>query len=103
MKSGLSIETSRLKLTSLAQQDLSFLYEVLIDSFVRRYLCDKLLSRMQIKDFLRISIRTFQKEQWGLWRISPNDSKMAIGLTGLWRFLEAPQPELLCALLPNYA
>ncbi|MEO0340259.1 MAG: GNAT family N-acetyltransferase, partial [Bacteroidota bacterium] len=44
-----------------------------------------------------------QSEKWGLWKILLSITGDCIGYTGFWYFFDEHQPELLYALLPQYA
>ncbi len=51
-------------------------------------------------EILEESIQKFRQQKWGLWKIVLRGK--IIGYTGLWRFFNEEQPQLIFALLPDY-
>jgi [ribosomal protein S5]-alanine N-acetyltransferase len=101
---SLVLQTERLTLKPFAESDLDVVERIFVNKFVRRYLFDdEIIERGQIEEFINISNQTFSKKKYGLWLIVLNESQVIIGVTGLWHFFEEQQPQLLYALLPEYA
>lgn len=99
---NLVLETPRLQLKPVSEDELDSLYRIFVDPYVRRYLCDdKVLSLEQVKEFLNESQKLFTEQRFGLWLIRTKDNEEIIGVTGLWYFFEEEQPQLMYALLPQ--
>lgn len=99
---SISLETDRLLLSAVTENDLNTLHDALIDPFVRKYLCDdEILSLEQTKEFVAVSQKNFESKQFGLWLMHTKLEKRFIGFVGLWYFFNEPQPQLLYALLPG--
>ena len=97
---NLVLETSRLILRPTLAEDLETLHAILIDPFVRKYLCDdRLFSKKQTAEMLTESQRLFDSEELGLWLIETKDNREIIGFVGLWYFFAENQPQLVYALL----
>jgi ribosomal-protein-alanine N-acetyltransferase len=99
---SLVFETQRLLLKPILQSDLETLHQILIDPYVRKYLCDdNIFSLQQTEEMLLESQRLFQEEQLGLWLIQTKNNQEVIGFVGLWYFFAEAQPQLAYALLPT--
>jgi len=99
---NLVLETPRLQLKPVSEDELGALYRIFVDPYVRRYLCDdKVLSLEQVEEFLNESQKLFKEQRFGLWLIRTKDHEEIIGVTGLWYFFEEEQPQLVYALLPQ--
>lgn len=99
---SLILETSRLKLKPILESELDIFHGILIDPYVRRYLCDdKIFSVQQTAEMLQENQQLFQKEQLGLWFIETKNKIEIIGFVGLWDFFNENQPQLAYALLPH--
>jgi ribosomal-protein-alanine N-acetyltransferase len=95
-------ETQNLVLKPILESELSILYMIFTDSYVRKYLCDdKILSLQQVEEMLKQSIKHFEEERFGLWFIKLNSESKVIGFVGLWYFFDEEQPQLIYALLPK--
>jgi [ribosomal protein S5]-alanine N-acetyltransferase len=106
LRHSISLETERLVLNPILANQLDTLYQILIDPYVRRYLCDdKVLSLQEVEEMLTQSNKQFEAERSGLWLIetkqNPQVISQVIGVAGLWYFFDEPQPQLLYALLPQ--
>ncbi|GFE69458.1 GNAT family N-acetyltransferase [Chroococcus sp. FPU101] len=98
----LSLNTERLQLKAVTENELYVFHEVLVDPFVRKYLCDdKILSLAQAQEFINVSQKNFDEQQFGLWLMYTKSTHELIGFVGFWYFFDEPQPQLLYALLPN--
>ena len=99
---SLILETSRLKLKPILESELNIFHGILIDPYVRRYLCDdKIFSRQQTAEMLQENQKLFQKQKLGLWFIETKNKIEIIGFVGLWYFFNENQPQLAYALLPH--
>lgn len=102
LRHSISLETERLVLNPILANQLDTLHQILIDPFVRRYLCDdKVLSLQEVEEMLTQSSKQFEAERSGLWLIETKQKPEVIGVAGLWYFFDEPQPQLLYALLPK--
>ncbi|MGL5078685.1 MAG: GNAT family N-acetyltransferase [Waterburya sp.] len=99
---NLILETSRLKLKPILETELNTLHSILVDPYVRRYLCDdQIFSVQKTSEMLQESLRLFQEEKLGLWLIETKNTPEIIGFVGLWYFFAEKQPQLAYALLPK--
>lgn len=99
---NLILETSRLKLKPILASEMNILHDILVDPYVRRYLCDdQIFSVQQTSEMLQKSLKLFQEEKLGLWLIETKNNLEIIGFVGLWYFFAENQPQLAYALLPK--
>ncbi len=99
---SLTLETQRLLLKPTLESELSTLHAILIDSSVRKYLCDsKIIPLQQVKEMLAESQKNFAEKRFGLWLVETKREKEIIGFVGLWYFFAEKQPQLAYALLPH--
>ncbi|MDJ0597404.1 MAG: GNAT family N-acetyltransferase [Crocosphaera sp.] len=99
---SLILETPRLRLKPILESELDIFHRILVDPYVRRYLCDdKIFSVQQTEEMLQESQKLFQKEKLGLWFIETKNKVEIIGFVGLWYFFSENQPQLAYALLPH--
>ncbi len=96
------LETQRLRLKPILESELDIFHQILVDPYVRRYLCDdKVFSLQQTSEMLQESQKLFQEEKLGLWFIETKNKTEIIGFVGLWYFFSENQPQLAYALLPH--
>ena len=96
--------TNRLVLQPLSLGDVDDFHSCNINSYVKEYLWDNEEIAVDVSEgILAIVESTFQKEKWGLWKISERDNNNFMGYVGLWIFHDNQQPELIYAMLPQYA
>jgi [ribosomal protein S5]-alanine N-acetyltransferase len=96
------LETDRLILTPIVENDLNKLHAIFTDSYVRRYLCDgQIWSLDPVEEMIEQNEQLFGEKKFGLWFIERKNDREVIGFVGLWYFFEEPQPQLLYALLPK--
>lgn len=99
----LIFETQRLLLKPLLESDIKLLHSILIDPYVRKYLCDdQVWSWEQVEEMLRESKKLFESERFGLWLIETKKEGEIIGFVGLWYFFAEQKPQLVYALLPKW-
>jgi [ribosomal protein S5]-alanine N-acetyltransferase len=99
---NLILETSRLRLKPILESELNTLHSILVDPYVRRYLCDdQIFSVQQTSEMLQESQKLFKEEKLGLWLIETKNALEIIGFVGLWYFFSENQPQLAYALLPK--
>jgi [ribosomal protein S5]-alanine N-acetyltransferase len=96
------LETDRLVLKPIVENDLNTLHQIFIDAYVRRYLCDgEIWPLQQVEEMLAENTKLFAEKQFGLWFIETKSDREIIGFVGLWYFFEEAQPQLIYALLPK--
>jgi [ribosomal protein S5]-alanine N-acetyltransferase len=96
------LETQRLILKPILESELDTFHKILVDPYVRKYLCDdRILPLQQVEEMLKQSQKHFEEERFGLWFIRIKGESEAIGFVGLWYFFEEKQPQLAYALLPK--
>lgn len=99
----MNLNTKRLTLQPFSAHTFEEVYQIFINDFVKKYLCDNQnFSKEDVRSFLETSQQTFRDKHYGLWTIALTGEEKVIGFTGLWHFFDEEQPQLLYALLPNY-
>lgn len=99
---NLLLETQRLFLEPVRDDELEILHHIFTDEYVRRYLCDnRIWSVEQVKEMLDESQRLFTEEKFGIWLIKTKCDRQAIGFVCLWYFFDESQAQLGYALLPD--
>ena len=99
---SLILETSRLRLRPILESELDTFHNILVDPYVRRYLCDdEIFSMLQVSEMLKENQKLFQEEKLGLWLIEIKNKVEIIGFVGLWYFFDEHQPQLVYVLLPQ--
>ena len=64
---SLILETSRLRLKPILESEIDIFHRILVDPYVRRYLCDaRVLPMQQASEMLQESQKLFQEEKLGL-------------------------------------
>ena len=96
------LETERLILQPIVENDLNTLHAIFTDSYVRRYLCDdQIWSLDPVEEMLEQNTKLFAEKKFGLWFIETKSDRAIMGFVGLWYFFEEAQPQLVYALLPK--
>jgi [ribosomal protein S5]-alanine N-acetyltransferase len=96
------VETDRLVLKPIVENDLNTLHMIFTDAYVRRYLCDgEIWPLQQVEEMLVENTKLFAEKQFGLWLIETKSDQEIMGFVGLWYFFEEAQPQLVYALLPK--
>lgn len=99
---SLLFETERLRLKPILESELNILHSILVDPYVRKYLCDdKVLPLQQVEEMMIESQRLFEEEKFGLWLVETKNRQEIIGFVSLWYFFDESQPQLAYALLPQ--
>jgi ribosomal-protein-alanine N-acetyltransferase len=102
-RSGLEIETARLKLRPLAPGDLDAIHRVWTDPKVRRYLWDGgEVSREVAAGVISDSAAYFEGRGLGLFAMVLKGHEETIGFCGFWRFEGRPDFELAYGLAPTW-
>ena len=91
------LKTARCILRPIAAGVVERLHEIFTSPGVRRYLWDgEIIPIERTRFVVELSERMFRDERFGLWGAWQADT--LIGFTGLWRFREPPDLELLYGL-----
>lgn len=99
----LHLETNRLYLEPLRQQDYELFAKMLRDPFIRKYLCDDvILGNEIIQGFIDSSTQSFDLNSYGLWLIKDKHTAQIYGFAGLRTFFDEAQPQLLYALFEAF-
>lgn len=100
----IEIHTSRLKLRPYAEKDLDALHSILIDSQVRKYLCDdKIMPREWVATEIENNTQCFEQHGFGQWSIFLENSSELIGFCGFRFFYDnPPELQLIYGLSPQY-
>jgi ribosomal-protein-alanine N-acetyltransferase len=102
-RSGLEIETARLRLRPLVPGDLDAIHRVWADPEVRRYLWDgEAVSREVAAGVISDSAAYFESRGLGLFAMVLKGWDEVIGFCGFWRFEGRPDFELAYGLAPRY-
>jgi RimJ/RimL family protein N-acetyltransferase len=78
------LETSRLQLRELAETDLDFMVEMLVDADVMRYI-PKRLTRELSADWIAMQMTRYQVDGYGLWLAVERETARPVGQVGLVR------------------
>lgn len=98
------LQTERLSLVPLGANDLDSFHKTNTNSFVRKYLWDdNEIPESVSSDILKEVEVRFENDNWGLWKILNAENEAYMGYVGFWFFFEEKLPQLLYALLPEYA
>ena len=90
------LETERLILQPIVENDLNTLHAIFTDSYVRRYLCDdQIWSLDPVEEMLEQNTKLFAEKKFGLWFIETKSDRAIMGFVGLWYFFEEAQPQLV--------
>lgn len=99
----MELQTERLLLRPVGEEDFEKLYHIFTNEAVRRYLLDNnILRAEQVRGFIATSLQNFQLKRYGLWLLTEKSTRETIGVAGLWDFYDEAQPQLLYALLPRF-
>lgn len=95
------LEKSRIFLTPFELEDIALLHQTFTHPFIRKYLFDdEIISKEMAKEIMAINEEKFDKENWGLWKITTKNDNAYSGFAGLWQFFNEDQPQLIFGLLP---
>ncbi len=98
------MHTDRLTLEIFDNTEVDLFHQINTDEYVRRYLWDDEIIPLSLaQEIIEESTAKYQTEKWGLWKITLTTTDTCIGYVGLWYFFGEDQPQLLYALLPDYA
>ncbi|HEU0076067.1 MAG TPA: GNAT family N-acetyltransferase [Longimicrobiaceae bacterium] len=93
---GAIIETERLRLAPLAQDEMEDLHLLWTRPEVRRYLWDgEFIPEARTTEILRQNAGLFAREGYGLWGVHRKDSPVLQGFGGFWHFRDPPELELI--------
>lgn len=99
----MELQTERLLLRPVREDDFEMLYNIFTNEAVRKYLLDDIIvSADQVKGFIAASLHTFQLKSYGLWLLTEKSTGETVGVAGLRHFYGEEQPQLLYALLPQF-
>jgi len=98
------LTTERLDLVPLQLIDLEIFHKTNLHPFVREYLWDnEEIPESVSRDILDEVEKRFNEERWGLWKVVNTNTEDYMGYIGFWFFFEEELPQLLFALLPEFA
>src|SRR5690349_5438916 len=98
------IATQRLLLREFTTDDAPFILELLNDPAFLRYIGDKKVRTLDdAREYLvNGPIAMYQRHGFGLYRVELNETHTPIGMCGLLKREELPQPDIGFAFLPDY-
>jgi len=99
-----TIETPRLVLREFNIADAPFVLELLNEPSFLRYIGDKKVRTLEdaCDYLLNGPIATYQRHGFGLYQVELKETRMPIGMCGLLKREELPQPDIGFAFLPDY-
>jgi [ribosomal protein S5]-alanine N-acetyltransferase len=93
---GTTLETERLRLAPLGQDEMEDLHLLWTRPEVRRYLWDgEIIPEAQTAAILRQNAALFAERDFGLWGVRRKDSPILQGFGGFWHFRDPPELELI--------
>jgi len=93
---GREIETERLYLRPVAEEDLDSLHHLWTEPGVRQYLWDdEVIPKERTRSIIETSLASFEDNAFGLWAVFLRSERAMIGFCGFWHFHEPPRLELL--------
>ena len=100
---GTIIETERLRLAPLAQDEMEDLHLLWTRPEVRRWLWDdQVIPPEQTDEVVAESGRLFGERGFGLWGVRDPASDALLGFGGFWHFRDPPELELVLGLAPEH-
>ncbi|MGK7928831.1 MAG: GNAT family N-acetyltransferase [Spirulina sp.] len=99
----MQIQTERLHLSPIREQDAEELHNIWIQPSVRQYLWDDLI--IPIDETQAIATRNqtaLSQSLYGLWGARQIEKKSLIGFCGYWPFFEPPEIQLIYGLSDRY-
>ncbi len=92
--------TKRLKLVSVSAQDCDIIHSMLLNSHVKKYLCDnREIEKEIIEDMVRKSDSLFEEKRIGLWLIEDRGTQ---AITGFCGFIDGEVLELIYVIHPDF-
>lgn len=98
------LETPRLRLTELAEDDAGFVLALLNTEGFLRHIGDRGVRRLdEARRYLREGpLASYAEHGFGLWKVTRKADGVAVGMSGLVRRDSLPRPDLGYAFLPDY-
>lgn len=97
-----TIDSYKITLIPVSEQDHHSLYQLVTNSNIRKYLFDDIvISEAEVKNIITKSIELFSSKKYGLWLIESHEKHMPVGFAGLWHFFDEPEPQLVAAIHPD--
>lgn len=97
------LETERTILRPFERDEIKLFHRLSCDSFIRKYLWDdKMISIKVASEVIEKSIKYFEENGFGIWKIEYREINEIIGYAGLWYFFEEDQPQLIYAIRENF-
>jgi len=95
--------TERLVLTPFRYKNYNLFHQISIDPYVREFMWDdEIIPLEAAKEIMQENESHFEKNNFGIWKVTLKETDEIIGFTGLWYFFNEPQPQLIYALLKQF-
>lgn len=99
----MQIQTERLQLSPIIEEDTEELHQLWIQSSVRKYLWDDLIIPIETtQEIIACNQTALSQSLYGLWGVRAIDKKILIGFCGYWPFFEPPEVQLIYGLSESY-
>ena len=99
----MTIETARLIMRPILSSDTEDFHQLCLDPQVRKYLLDdEIVSCEWAEAEVTRSIKSFEKEGFGLWTIALGAEEPLIGFSGYRYYHEPPELQLIYGLHPDH-
>ncbi|MBP0017080.1 MAG: GNAT family N-acetyltransferase [Cyanobacteria bacterium SBLK] len=99
----MEIQTKRLQLSPIIEEDTDELHQLWIQSSVRKYLWDDLVIPIETtREIIDRNQTALSQFLYGLWGVRPLEQKILIGFCGYWPFFEPPEVQLIYGLSDSY-
>ncbi|MEM9541461.1 MAG: GNAT family N-acetyltransferase [Cyanobacteria bacterium P01_E01_bin.42] len=99
----MQIQTERLQLSPIVEEDLEEIHQLWTQPSVRKYLWDDLVIPIETtRDIIARNQTALSQLLYGLWGVRPLDEKILIGFCGYWPFFEPPEVQLIYGLSDRY-
>ena len=95
--------TERLNLTPFQKEDYELFHQINTEPYVREFMWDgEKIPLNTSKEIMQINNGHFEKDNFGVWKVTLKETNEIIGYTGLWYFFDEPQPQLIYALSEQF-
>ncbi len=96
------LETERLILRPINEEDISGVFEMRRDSDVMRYIREPVLSRREAEDWIKLISSRWEKDRIGFCSVIEKQSGKFAGWCGLWRLKESGETEVGYAVAKEF-
>ena len=99
----MQIQTERLQLSPIQEQDAEELHQIWLQPLVRQYLWDNSLVAIdEVQEIIARNQTALSQSLYGLWGVRKLEQKPLIGFCGYWPFFDPPDVQLIYGLSRRY-